>query len=293
MLLNSVNTNVGAMTALETLNDTQMALQGTEKQISTGYRVADATDDGAAYAVAQTVRSNVAGLTAAAQQLSSTAGLMKTTLNSLNSVSSTMSQVQAVLGELGNGSISASQRTAYNANLKNYVSEIKNALIGASYQGKNLVDNHTGDLDSATANTSVSIVQNENGLQLSIGTQTVGTNVYSAMSTLYATLNTVSGASAAADAAAAVTATGAFTKAMTKVGNALDYYGNMSNFVDSQVTFNNNRIDALNTGLGALVDANLSQEAAKLQALQTRQQLGTQALSLANQAPNSLLSLFR
>ena len=292
MLLNSVNTNVGAMTALESLNETQMALQGTQKQISTGYRVADATDDGAAYAVAQTVRSNVAGLTAATQQLSSTAGLMKTTLNSLDTVSKTMSQVQAVLSELGNGSIASSQRSQYNSNLKNYVSEIKSALSGASYQGKNLVDNITNNLASDTTYTSVNIVQDERGTKLTVNVQGLST-VYNAINTLYNTLNTVSGASAAASAAGAVTATGSFTTAMKTAVNALDYYGNMSNFVDSQVSFNNNRIDALNTGLGALVDSNLSQEAAKLQALQTRQQLGTQALSIANQAPNSLLSLFR
>ena len=67
----------------------------------------------------------------------------------------------------------------------------------------------------------------------------------------------------------------------------------MSNFVDNQITYNSNKIDALNGGLGSLVDADLSKEAAKLQALQIRQQLGTQALSIANQAPQSLLSLFK
>jgi flagellin len=65
------------------------------------------------------------------------------------------------------------------------------------------------------------------------------------------------------------------------------------NYVNTQITFNNDKIDALNSGLGALVDADLAKESAQLTALQIRQQLGTQALSLANQAPQTLLSLFK
>ena len=104
------------------------------------------------------------------------------------------------------------------------------------------------------------------------------------------------GTAAAITAGAAVAAlksTGAFSKAMAKVGTALNTYGNASKYVDGQITFNKDKIDSLNTGLGYLVDADLSKEAAQLQALQTRQQLGTQSLSIANQAPQSLLSLFR
>jgi flagellin len=80
---------------------------------------------------------------------------------------------------------------------------------------------------------------------------------------------------------------------MNSVNNELNTIGAAVNYVNNQVSYNSDKIDALNSGLGSLVDANLAQESAQLQALQIRQQLGTQALSLANQAPQSLLSLFK
>ena len=80
---------------------------------------------------------------------------------------------------------------------------------------------------------------------------------------------------------------------MKAVGTALNTVGSETNYVNNQISYNSDKIDALNTGLGSLVDADLAQESAQLQALQIQQQLGTQALSLANQAPQTLLSLFK
>ena len=77
------------------------------------------------------------------------------------------------------------------------------------------------------------------------------------------------------------------------MGSQLNTYGSAANYVDNQISYNNDKIDSLNGGLGSLIDADLAKESAKLQALQIRQQLGTQALSIANQAPQSLLSLFK
>jgi flagellin len=90
-----------------------------------------------------------------------------------------------------------------------------------------------------------------------------------------------------------LTVGGTFIKQMNAVGSALNTIGSEVNYVNNQVSYNNDKIDALNTGLGSLVDADLAKESAQLQALQIRQQLGTQALSLANQAPQTLLSLFK
>ena len=97
----------------------------------------------------------------------------------------------------------------------------------------------------------------------------------------------------AAGVAALLTAGGMFIQQMNAVGTALNTVGSEVNYVNNQINFNNNKIDALNAGLGSLVDADLAKESAQLQALQIRQQLGTQALSLANQAPQTLLSLFK
>ena len=97
MSLNSVNTNMGAMVALQSLEATQRQLASTQKQISTGYRVADSTDDGAAYAIAQSIRSTVGALTSANQQLGSATGLLSTTQAGLNNISDTMASMRDVL----------------------------------------------------------------------------------------------------------------------------------------------------------------------------------------------------
>jgi len=102
--------------------------------------------------------------------------------------------------------------------------------------------------------------------------------------------------SAATTVAALISATatsGAFINQLNSLGTELNTYGSATNYVTNQITYNTDKITALNDGLGALVDANLAQESAQLQSLQIRQQLGTQALSIANQAPQSLLSLFK
>ncbi len=107
MSLNSVNTNNGAMIALQSLNQTASSLASVQKQISTGYRVADATDDGAAYAVAQRVRSDVGALTSANQQLGNVKGLISTTITGLNNVSNTMIQMRDMLVKLADGNTTA------------------------------------------------------------------------------------------------------------------------------------------------------------------------------------------
>src|SRR3984957_16355036 len=103
--INSVQTNAGAMIALQSLEKTNSELAVTEKQVSTGYRVADSTDDGAAYAIAQGVRSTVGALTSANQQLGGVQGLLSTTQSSLNDVSNTMASMRDVLVQLSSESV--------------------------------------------------------------------------------------------------------------------------------------------------------------------------------------------
>ena len=104
------------------------------------------------------------------------------------------------------------------------------------------------------------------------------------------TATTMSGASTVA---ALITATGTFLNQFNAVTAALNTVGSETNYVNNQVSYNSDKIDALNSGVGSLVDADLAKESASLQSLQIRQQLGTQSLSIANQAPAALLSLFK
>src|ERR1700760_2756520 len=113
MSLNSVNTNMTAMIALQSLDATNTQLAVTQKQISTGYRVADSTDDGAAYAIAQNVRSTVGALSSANQQLGDVQGLLSPTQSSMNNTSDTMASMRDVLVKLSDSNVTGSDRTNY------------------------------------------------------------------------------------------------------------------------------------------------------------------------------------
>ena len=283
MSLNSVNTNMGAMVALQSLNLTNTQLAATEKQISTGYRVADATDDGAAYAVAQRVRSDVSSLTSANQQLGGVQGLLSTTSSALNDVSTLMTSMRNVLVSLANGNTSGTQRTQYTAQYNSLLANVKSDIENASYNGKTLIGNITG---SGGTFSRVAVTTNETGSTYGIATFG-GSAMYGSLALGATTL------ASATLAAAAITATGTFMNILNNLGTQMNSYGNATNYITNQVNYNTDNISSMNSGLGALVDANLAQESAMLQSLQIRQQLGTQALSLANQAPQTLLSLFK
>jgi flagellin len=285
MSLNSVNTNMGAMIALQSLNRTNTQLAATQKQISTGYRVADATDDGAAYAVAQSVRSTVGALTSANQQLGTVQGLLSTTESSLNDVSNTMASMRDVLVKLSDSDVSGTQRTQYQSQYNSLLANVKTFIQDAGYNGKTLIGNITGSSGSFAR---VATVRNESGSSYGIATFG-GSALFNAISFSFggATFGSAAGIATLLGTA------GAFITQMTSVGNGLSTVGSEVNYVSNQISYNSNKVDALNTGLGSLVDADLAKESAALQALQIRQQLGTQALSMANQAPQTLLSLFK
>jgi flagellin len=285
MSLNSVNTNMGAMIALQSLNRTNTAMGSVQKEVSTGYRVADATDDGAAYAVAQSVRSTVGALTTANQQLGNVQGLLQTTQSGLNNVSNTMASMRDVLVKLADSNVSGDQRSQYMAQYNSLVSNVKTFIQDANYNGKTLIGNVSG----ATAGFArVATVRNETGASYGITTFS-GNTLFNSIS-----LAGIAGAGTSASVfAQAITPGGGFIQAMNSVGAALNTVGSEQNYVTNQISYNSDKIDALNSGLGSLVDADLAKESAQLQALQIRQQLGTQALSMANQAPQTLLSLFK
>jgi flagellin len=284
MSLNSVVTNTGAMIALQSLDATNNALAVAQKQVSTGYRVADSTDDGAAYAIAQNVRSTVGALTSANQQLGNVQGLLTTTQSSLNNISNTMNSMRDVLVKLSDGDVQGNDRTNYESQYNSLLANVKSFIQDSTYNGKTLV-NDTSTTNGATFG-AVNVARNESG-----STYTVASVGASAVFTSISFTSTQM--SSAATIAALITSTGTFINQLNTIGQNLNTVGSSINYVNNQVSYNTDKIDSLNSGLGSLVDADLAQESANLQALQIRQQLGTQALTLANQAPQTILSLFK
>ncbi len=275
MAMNSVNTNIGAMVALQSLNRTNDDLAVTQKRISTGARVSDARDDGAAFAVAERVRSEIAATKSANEQLGGVKGLVNVASKALENVSTTLTSLREIIVKLADGTITAEQRTQYQGQAKELSLNIQGFIQDASYNGTNVL---------ATAATQ-KVVRNGTGDLYSFAAYLAETSIY----------NEISGANAytTGDAKAALTTTGDFGNAMTRTLTQLNNFGNYARYVDNQINFNKQKMDAQESGLGALIDADLAKESARLQALQIRQQLGTQSLSIANQAPQALLSLFR
>jgi flagellin len=272
-----VNTNIGSQVALQSLNRTNDQLSVVQKRISTGFRVSDAKDDGGAFAVAQTVRADVGGLTAANEQLGGVKGVLDTTFAALGKVSDALINVRATLTRLADGTINSDQRAQYDAQYSALKTQVDNFIEDATYNGRTLLSTVTAD-----GGGDIVAIRNE-----AAGTFTITAVDAAADMVLDATI---------ADAAAARTsldAGGNFKEVEAAVADALNKFGSDSNYVDAQIRYNKDKIDAMEGGLGALVDADLAKESAKLQSLQIRQQLGTQALSISNQAPQTLLSLFR
>jgi flagellin len=194
-----------------------------------------------------------------------------------------MASMRDVLVKLSDSSVQGADRTDYENQYASKLANIKTFVEDAAYNGKTLIGNITG---SSGAFGSVAVARNESGSTYGIATFG-GSEMFGSISF------TTTQLSAAATVAALITATGTFLNQQQAVGTALNTIGSSINYIANQTTYNNDKIDALNSGLGSLIDADLAKESAQLTALQIRQQLGTQALSLANQAPQTLLSLFK
>jgi len=272
---NSVNTNRQAVFALQSLNQTNSELGIVQKRVSTGYRVADARDDGGAYAVAQAVRSDIAGVTAVNEQLGGVKGVLQTTFAALTVVSDTMKQARATLTRLADGAIDATQRAQYETQYNQLRTQIEQFITDANYNGRTLLST-----DTAIGGGNIVGIRNEAG-----GSFTINAENGSGLQL---------GTSTPTDAASATTyLNGGFVTIETAISTALNKFGASMQYVENQISYNSKKVDAMNDGLGALVDADLAKESSNLQALQTPQQLGVQTLSLANQGPQVLLSLFR
>lgn len=337
MPINSVQTNVGAMVALQSLNRTNEEMQATQKRISTGFRVADAKDDGAAFAVAQRIRGDVAGLNTANEQLGATKGLIETTMGALNEASTVLRSIRETLTRLSSDTISTSDRETYTQDFERLVNRMNRALGDASYNGRSLLGSQDVNQNNTSTATNTDVVRNEVGGTLRItgvdaATLTFDTRVATRGRMVGGNFtppteyewgtpgNTVMTAAAAramlgngdqtatgplnnmhngyADDAdfgggAAPSLHKSFATVETNVNSALAKFGADARAVDAAIQTNRTKLDSLETGLGSMVDADLAKESARLQALQIRQQLGTQSLSIANQAPQALLSLFR
>jgi flagellin len=272
---NSINTNVGAMVALASLRTTQANLNVASKQVQTGYRVADAADDASTFSVAQGIRGNLQAYQAVQASLANGVGLGSVTQAALTNISNLIGNLQAKITQLADGSINANQRAIYTADFNAMTSQVANFISQANYNGSNLL---------SAGSTAKTFLADTNGTSLTMTSQS---SVDAAFNTFATTANIVASAS---DAAAGLNNLSTFQQA---VATSLGANAAETRTLQLQSSFVNSIVDATTTGLGAIVDADIGKASASVQALQVRQQLGIQSLSIANQQPSVLLGLFR
>ncbi|MCK9993203.1 MAG: flagellin [Alphaproteobacteria bacterium] len=275
--MTTIHTNPGALVAQQTLRNITSSLDKVSKQIQTGYKVADAKDDASTFAVAQGLRANVSSLGAVQQSLSGAVGLAEVGLAGATAVSNLFSDIKAKLTQLADGSITATQRTTYSTDLKDLAQQAKDLISQAKFNGTNLLNNTTA----------ISFIADTVGTQISI----TGVQVFTSASTFNASI----GASVTDTLARTLLNSSSNTLDLfvAATNNALSGIAGDLRAIESQNNFVKSISDATEKGLGALVDADLAKASSRLQALQAQQQLATQAITIANQAPSVLLALFR
>jgi flagellin len=272
----SVNTNTGAMIALQYLDQTNAQLQSTQSAINSGLKVASAKDDGATYAIAQNMRGDVAGYSAVTDSINRGISSVDVALSAGQSISDLMIEMKQKALAASDDSMDTASRQALNEDFEALRDQITSIVNNAVFNGFNLIDGSATNGISVLASSDGSkriTVQGEN-LSLSGGIIMFGAS------------STISTQSAASSMIATV------ETSLNNVNSALARLDSGSKKLSVQATFVKNLSDTLQSGIGNLVDADMATESAKLQSLQVKQQLGVQALSIANQSPQVILSLF-
>ncbi|MDB5453671.1 MAG: fljL [Caulobacteraceae bacterium] len=273
----SVHTNTAALVALQNLNTTNEKLTEAQSRISTGLKIANAKDNAAVWSIAQDQRASIGALNAVKMSLDRATSVAQVTMSAGESVSDLLVQIKEKVVAAMDPSISASSRQALNSDFKSLLRQISQVVQAADFNGSNILDG------SLTAD--IKFLANEsatNFITLSVKNMTLGNSIITVGST--ASIGTMT---------VATTVLARIDASLANVNSALGDVGAQAKQIENHTTFVNKLTDVLETGVGNLVDADLAKESANLQALQVQQQLGAQALSIANTAPQIILSLFR
>jgi flagellin len=272
----NVNTNAGALVALENLNSTSSQLQQAQQIVSTGLAIGSAKDNGAIWAIAENERVTNSSLDAVKSSLQTGQSILDVANSAGSTVSDLLSQMKAKALAASDTSLDSNSRAALNNDFVALRNQITSTVATADFNGVNLINGSVTQITSL-ANASGTQVLTTSAQNLSLG----GSIVTVAAT---ATIGTTTAASAMVSTLAT---------SLLNIHNALANLGTSSTAMQTKLTFVSNLQDTLTTGIGNLVNADLAKESATLQALQTKQQLGIQALSIANSSSSALLGLFR
>ena len=272
----SVHTNNAAMVALQNLNATQMDLQQVQNRISTGLSIGSAKDNASIWAIAQGQRADIGALGAVKMSLDRATSIADVSMTAGQSISDLLIQLKEKVVAAQDPSLDQTSRNALDADYKSILRQVSEVTQNATFNGADLLDGSTPDIRfiaNADANAFITLSQQN----MSLGGSII-------------TLGSTSSITTITLAQAALTN---LTTSIANVNQALGNLGAQAKQITAHSSFISKLTDTLTAGVGNLVDADVAKESAHLQALQVQQQLGAQALSIANQAPQVILSLFK
>ncbi len=319
--MTSIMTNSAAMGALSTLRSISADMESTQNRISTGYRVADASDNAAYWSIATTMRSDNKALSTVQDALGFAAAKTDTAYTGLDASISVMTEIKAKLVAAREPGVDKTKINAELTELKNQLTSISES---ASFSGQNWLYNNsttaagtvemvgsfkrasdgTVSVGTLSFDTATSTLIDTKDATKGILTKDTSVTVASGTTTTTATYYLIdaggTGASGTAISLSAstsdtavdgmISAVDAMLSGMTDAAATL---GATNSRIDMQNTFVADLMDVIDKGVGRLVDADMNEESTRLKALQTQQQLGIQALSIANSDSQNMLALFR
>lgn len=276
-MTNSVHTNNSAAIALQNLSRTNDRLADVQGRISTGLKVQGAKDNAAIWAIAQGQRADVGALSAVKQSLDRATSVADVALSAGESISDLLNQLKEKVVAAKDSSLKTQSRQLLDNDFKALLRALSSQISNASFDGGNLLNGSLTTGIKFLANADASSFVTLTAKDLSLG----GAIIELALSDSLLTLTGASQALTRLD------------DSITQLNAALGSIGAQAKQIEAHNNFVTKLVDTLESGIGNLVDADLAKESARLQALQVQQQLGAQSLSIANQAPQIILSLFR
>jgi len=273
----SVNTNKSALTALQNLNRTNDELANTQNRVNTGLRIANAKDNAAVWAIAQGQRADIGALGAVRMSLDRAQSIAEVSMTAGETISDLLVDLKSKVVAAMDTSLDTASRTALDSDFKSILRQITQVVSNATFDGANLLDGSVGANIQFLANA-------EATQRITLSTQNMS---------LGGSILTVSGTASITTVTLATNVLTALNTSISQVNQALGNLGSQGKQIEAHLGFVSKLTDVLEAGVGNLVDADLAKESARLQGLQVQQQLGAQALSIANQAPQIVLQLFR
>ncbi|WP_421931912.1 flagellin [Phenylobacterium sp.] len=272
----SVHTNKSALVALQNLNKTNDELSEVQNRINTGLSIANAKDNASVWSIAQGQRADIGALSAVKMSLDRAQSIAEVSMAAGESISDLLVQLKEKVVSAQDPSLDINSRTALDADFKSILRQIAQVGQNASFDGADILDGTTTSirfLANADANAYITL----SGQDMSLGG-------------LIITLASTASITTVTNAQQALTD---LDTSIANVNQALGGLGAQAKQIENHNKFVSKLTDVLQAGIGNLVDADVAKESAHLQALQVQQQLGAQALSIANQAPQIILSLFK